>query len=303
VQVLGPGGDGYLSGVKAIAAGYQYSMALMDDGTVWAWGDNRFGSLGIGKGYRDYGLSSPGDGPAVEALPVRVVGPGGEGYLTGVAAIALSAHSSSSFVRLNDGSVWAWGPNGNGVLGIGKDMGDYEDEPYEVYPVRVLGPGGAGYLSGVKSIAPGGFAYVLALLNDGSVLAWGGNWSGLLGNGDEVEYSPVPIYVKGPGGEGNLTDVAAIVSGDGFALALKNDGTVWAWGSWGSYGCEYFPAQVKGAGGVGILTGVKLISAGRYHCFAVKNDGTLWAWGANGSGQLGTGSYDDELFPVRLSNF
>lgn len=309
VQVLGPGGDGYLSGVKAIAAGYQYSMALMDDGTVWAWGDNASGSLGIGKDYWDYGLSSPGDGSAVEAFPVRVVGPGGEGYLTGVAAIALSAHSRSSFVRLNDGSVWAWGSNGFGALGIGKDMGDYEDEPYEVCPVRVLGPGGAGYLSGVKSIAPGR-AHVLALLNDGSVLAWGQNWLGQLGNGDEVGDSPVPIYVKGPGGEGNLTDVAAIVSGYSFALALKNDGTVWAWGdNWygqlgnGEYDRGYFPAQVKGADGVGFLTGVKLISAGSYHSLAVKNDGTLWAWGSNGYGQLGTGSYDNELFPVRLSNF
>ena len=51
------------------------------------------------------------------------------------------------------------------------------------------------------------------------------------------------------------------------------------------------------------MTGVKLISAGSYHSLAVKNDGTLWAWGANVSGQLGTGSYDNELFPVRLSNF
>jgi len=314
VQVLGPGGDGYLSGVKAIAAGYRYSMALMDDGTVWAWGDNRFGSLGIGKGYRDYGLSSPDNGPAVEALPVQVVGPGGEGYLTGVAAIASSAHGTSSsggssFARLNDGSVWAWGFNGFGKLGIDKDMRDYEGWPYEVCPVRVLGPDGAGCLSGVKSIAPG-YAHVLALLNDGSVLAWGGNWFGQLGNGNGVVNSPVPIYVKGPGGEGNLTDVAAIVSGDNFALALKNDGTVWAWGvngfgqlGNGDYDCEYFPAQVKGADGVGFLTGVKLISAGGYHSLAVKNDGTLWAWGYNEYGQLGTGSYDNELFPFRLSNF
>ena len=309
VQVLGPGDDGCLSGVKAIAAGYRYSMALMDDGTVLAWGDNASGSLGIGKDYRDYGLSSPGDGPAVEAFPVRVVGPGGEDYLTGVAAIALSAHSRSSYARLNDGSVWAWGDNRWGALGIDKDTGDYEDEPYEVYPVRVWGPGGAGYLSGVKSIAPGRM-HVLALLNDGSVLAWGDNWLGQLGNGYEVGDSPVPIYVKGPGGEENLTDVAAIVSGYSFALALKNDGTVWAWGdNWygqlgnGEPDRGYFPAQVKGADGVSFLTGVKLISAGSNHSFAVKNDGTLWAWGANWGGQLGTGSYDNEPFPVRLSNF
>ena len=234
----------------------------------------------------------------MEALPVRVVGPGDEDCLTGVAAIASSAQGSSSYARLNDGSVWAWGFNGNGELGIGKDRWDYEYWPCEVYPVPVLGPDGADCLSGVKSIAPG-FAHVLALLNDGSVFAWGHNSFGQLGDGTRGN-RPVPIYVKGPGGEGNLTDVAAIASGNSFALALKNDGTVWAWGSWGSNGCEYFPAPVKGAGGVSFLTGVKLISAGSHHSLAVKNDGTLWAWGYNGDGQLGTGSYDNELFPCSV---
>ncbi|WP_269798947.1 RCC1 domain-containing protein [Caldicellulosiruptor acetigenus] len=101
------------------------------------------------------------------------------------------------------------------------------------------------------------------------------------------EYSPVPVQVEG------LKDVVAIAAGRYHSLALKKDGTVWAWGenSTGQLGNEtsgkdkysYVPVQVKG------IKDVLAISAGSYHSLALKKDGTVWGWGANARGQLGNG--------------
>ncbi len=75
VQVLGPGGSGYLTDVQATAGGAYHTIALKSDGTVWAWGYNQFGELG--------------DGTTTDSsTPVQVLGPGGSGYLTAVQAIA-----------------------------------------------------------------------------------------------------------------------------------------------------------------------------------------------------------------------
>ena len=102
---------------------------------------------------------------------------------------------------------------------------------------------------------------------------------------------------------GSLANVIAIAAGGSHTLALKSDGTVWAWGDNG-YGHlgdgttteRYTPVQVSG------LTGVIAISAGGYHSAALKSDGTVWAWGWNCEGQLGNGTTSDvNPFPVQVS--
>ena len=85
-------------------------------------------------------------------------------------------------------------------------------------------------------------------------------------------------------------------------FALKNDGTIWAWG-WNMYGQlgdgtttdRLTPVKVSG------LTGVTAISVGFYHTVALKSDGTVWAWGYNGCGQLGDGTTTDRPTPVQVS--
>jgi len=122
----------------------------------------------------------------------------------------------------------------------------------------------------------------LVLQQDGTVLAWGDNYYGQLGNGDNIASSS-PVQVVG------LTDVRKIAAGSGRSVALKNDGTVWTWGydhyAWqtGQDISNNTPAQVAD------LTDVIDIAAGYEHTVAVKADGTVWAWGSNYANQIGNG--------------
>jgi alpha-tubulin suppressor-like RCC1 family protein len=272
--------SGRLSGVRAIAAGSSHSLALKEDGTVWAWGYNFDGQLGDGT-------------EANSTRPVRV------GELQGVEAIAAGAFFSLALRE--DGTVWAWGSNTNGQGSkVSGQLGDgtitSSDAPVEV-----------GDLGGVEAIAAGG-SHGLALKEDGSVWAWGDNFFGELGNGRTETRSPEPVRVRG------LEGVRAIEGGGSFSLALKDDGTVRAWGYnfFGQLGngapdnakeakcentaepgasqvvssCTDSPTPVR----VGGLDGVEAIAAGASHALALKEDGTVWAWGANDLGQLGNGT-------------
>ena len=148
----------------------------------------------------------------------------------------------------------------------------------------------------------------MALLSDGSVWTWGSDVSGKLGDNQVSDSYNVtnhdsfyPLRVHGPGNVGYLTSVAAISAGEGHNLALRCDGTVWAWG-WngvnqlgnGTTNDAHTPVQVSG------LSNVVAISGRGYHCLALKSDGTVWAWGWNAWGQLGTGTTSPTLVPVQV---
>ncbi|MHC4717972.1 MAG: RCC1 domain-containing protein, partial [Planctomycetota bacterium] len=282
VQVVGPDGIGYLTGVTDADAGAFQTFACRDDGTVWAWGWNDYGQLGDGT------LAS-------SDRPLQVVGPGGEGYLTGATAVAAGGWHT---VAVKSGTVWAWGDNSHGQLGDGTET----DSPT---PVQVVGPGGLGFLGGVAAIVAGNW-HTVALKADGTVWAWGANWACQLGDGTDI-YSPTPVQVVDPGGVGYLTGVTAISAGVWHTVALKADGTVWAWGEnvYGQLGDggttrSSTPVQVVGPGGSGFLTGVTAIDAGGTHTVALKDDGTVWAWGFNDDGELGDGTQTDSATPVQV---
>jgi alpha-tubulin suppressor-like RCC1 family protein len=148
--------------------------------------------------------------------------------------------------------------------------------------------------AGVISI-DGGEKHALALKADGSVVAWGWNFFGQLGNGNTTD-SNTPETVSG------LSDVVSVAAGSYHSLALKSDGTVWAWGyngngqlGNGTYSPSNVPVQVSG------LSDVTTIYAGSYHSMALKSDGTVWAWGDNSGGQLGDGSYTSTNSPVQVT--
>jgi hypothetical protein len=148
-------------------------------------------------------------------------------------------------------------------------------------PVQVMG------LTAVRQVSAGGL-HSLALRSDGTVWAWGNNLWGQLGNGTSSWGVGTPVQVMG------LTGVIQVAAGGVHSLALRSDGTVWAWGDGGT-GVQLTPVQVTG------LTGVTKISAGEMFSLALRSDGTVWAWGHNGSGQLGNGTTADSPVPVQVA--
>ena len=254
-----------LQNVTSVAAGSQHSLALKTDGTIWAWGYNQYGQLGIGS-------NTDAD------TPMEISG------LSSAAAIA--AGYDHSLALKTDGTVWAWGDNQYG------DLGDGTGTPFSV-PVQVSD------LSNVTAIASGDY-HNLALKTDGTVWTWGYNGFGQLGDGTVSTSAPygssVPLEVSG------LTNVVAIAGGGLHSLAVKADGTVWTWGSnrYGGLGNgtttdSSVPVKVSG------LSEVIAVAGGEYHSLALKSDGTVWAWGFNGDGELGDGTTNDSSLPVEVS--
>ncbi|MDC0711776.1 RCC1 repeat-containing protein [Stigmatella sp. ncwal1] len=265
VQVSG------LTGAVSVAAGTNYSLALKSDGTVWGWGYNRYGNLG------DNTTTN-------RSTPVQVLS------LSGVISIASSIYNYQSFAVKSDGTVWAWGYNGDGALGDNSTTVRYT-------PVQVKQSVG-GVVSALTDVVAidAGVNHTLALKSNGTVWAWGSNASGQIGNGTLANQLAAVQVV-------NLFDAVAISAGTDYSLALKADGTVVAWGvntngqlGTGSTTNSASPLSVSG------LNNIKSISAGGFHSIALKSDGTAAAWGRNTYGQLGNGSTTNALVPVPVSN-
>ncbi|MGA8146365.1 MAG: hypothetical protein WB870_02160 [Gallionellaceae bacterium] len=251
----------WITGVKAVAAGDSHSVAVKTDGTVLVWGDNSYGQLG--------------DGTTTGRLsPETVKG------LTGVVAVAGGV--GHTVALKSDGTVVTWGSNPDGELGNGTTNDSYT-------PITVPG------LTGVVAISVGPSGYhTVALKSDGTVVAWGYNISGQLGDGT-TDNGLTPVAVPG------LAGVVAVAAGDAHSVALKSDGTVMAWGSNsngqlgdGTSNDSYTPVAVAG------LAGVVAVAAGDAHTVAVKSDGTVAAWGYNGDGELGDGTTTDSPNPVAV---
>ncbi len=279
--------SGYLSDVNRVSAGDGHVLALKNDGTVWAWGMNWYGQIGDNTTATE------------RTLPLQVIEDPTTvpiNYLTGV--VAVSAGASHSLALKADGTVWAWGQNNNGQLGLGSDSTN------KLTAVQVTDPTDlSGFLSNVTTIAAGA-GFSLALKNDKTIRAWGTNGYGNLGD-NSTEQRSLPVAVKGPGGVGQLTGIAAISAGELNSIALQADGTVWTWGN-NSYGAlgdnsdhlvagySLVPVQVvenPNTDPITYLTDVSSIATS-FHGMAVKQNGSYWAWGQNIFGQLGNSSAD-----------
>jgi alpha-tubulin suppressor-like RCC1 family protein len=265
VQVAG------LTGVVQVAAGVAYSLALRSDGTVWAWGFNQYGQVGDGV-----------TGGA-RLTPVKVTG------LTGVTKI--SAGGGFSLALRSDGTVWAWGFNGDGELGNGTTA----NSPV---PVQVTG------LSHVTGISAGFGGAALASRTNGltaltSVWAWGSNDSGQLGDGTLASHL-TPERVTGIG----ILYIASIAAGQRFSVVLGTDGSVWAWGADDSGQLGNAPASnpvTRPVQTIGMSSGITQLSAGQDHVLALRSNGTVLAWGGNSNGQLGDGGAASTSGPVQVS--
>ncbi len=260
---------------SAIAAGELHSLALLSNGTVLAWGGNDDGQLGDGTTEPSY-------------VPVAVRG------LAGVTAVSTSA--SHSLAVLENGSVMAWGANYYGDLGDGNT--NNSDIPVAV---DLSTPHGVS----VTAVSAGEYDS-LALLSNGTVMAWGYNYSGQLGDGT-TNTSYVPVAVSLPTG----VTVTAVSAGWEENLALLSNRTIMAWGNnsfgllgdgtragpekCGDEGCSRTPVAVSG------LTGVTAVSTSIDVSMALLENGTVMAWGSNYDGQLGDGTTEASYSPVAVS--
>ena len=262
-----------LSNVVAVSAGGTHNLALKSDGTVWAWGTNNNGQAG--------------DGTVSEFVyaPVRVQG------LSNVKAV--SAGNGYSLAVTQDGTLWGWGSNYGGINGLdGPSSGIVLGLPPDTFststPVQVAGA------TGLASVSAGG-GHVVALKTDGTVLTWGSNLFGQLGDGGGAA-GGTPRVVPG------LSNVTAVSAGLEHCIALKSDGTVWAWGrnfagmlGDGTTTDRNVPVQVAN------VSGAAFIDAGLQHNGAVLSDGTVRTWGRNGSGEIGDRTRVGRPTPVQVS--
>lgn len=230
VQVTGLAG----SVVTAVSGGAGHSLALADDGTVWSWGDNAAAQLG--------------DGTTTDrTAAVAVTG------LAGKVITAVSAGLDHSLARADDGTVWSWGANALGQLGDGTTTPSAS-------PVQASG------LTNVVAVAAT-YARSFALKDDGTVWVWGDSHPGTVCGGCEPidttrprqiltgvaalgggHYRTLFLTVEGTvvtwgagllpivGFEaytdgGGITNLVSLATNDTVTLAMKDDGTLWAWGA------------------------------------------------------------------------
>ncbi len=253
--------------ITAVAAGNFHSLALTSAGTVLAWGFNDLGQLG--------------DGTTVSSsTPVAVDVP------TGITIAAVAGGGFHSLALTSAGAVLAWGANGSGQLGDGTTVSSST-------PVAVDVPTGIT----ITAVAGGRF-HSLAVASAGTVLAWGLNDSGQLGDGTTVS-SSTPVAVDVPGG----ITITAVAAGNRHSLALAPAGTVLAWGlnvsgqlGDGTTVSSSTPVAVDVPGGITITA----VAAGSVHSLALSATGAVLAWGSNALGQLGDGTTTSSSTPVAV---
>jgi alpha-tubulin suppressor-like RCC1 family protein len=259
-----PGLDSDWSVIAAGRGNYgHHTLAIKDNGTLWSWGYNDYGQLGLGYSY-----------PIPITIPNQI---GSDSDWSDI-----SAGDRHSLARKSNGTIWGWGYNNDGQLGDGTNT------------TRIL-PRQIGTKSDWANVSAGGNnsgSHSVAIKTNGTIWSWGNNDYGQLGLGDSGTDKETPTQT------GIDSDWSDIVAGTIHTFALKTNGTIWAWGAnnYGQLGDgtvtnRNTPMQIGNA------SDGSVISAGD-NSLVRKNNGTLWVWGLNDKGQLGLGDTNIKYTPT-----
>ncbi|MCL2399615.1 MAG: hypothetical protein FWC91_07740 [Defluviitaleaceae bacterium] len=308
----------------AVAVGDDFSFAIDADGNLWAWGENGSSRLGDGtftvreimdddgSWHRQWRIVDDNN----RHIPIKIMD----------SVVSVSAGSSHAMAIRSDGSLWAWGSNIFGQLGDGT-------AETRRYPIKIMdsvayvstrgshtmaiktdgslwawggnrdGQLGDGTTESRRSpvkvmdsvvYVSAGRNHTMAIRTDGSLWAWGWNAEGQLGDGTRnctTEARPNPVKI--------MDSVASVSAGLYHTLAIKTDGSLWAWGSnWrGQIGDGTYSTHDENRNiidnsrhsPVKVMDSVMAASAGNSHTMAITTDGNLWAWGSNEHGRIGNG--------------
>lgn len=268
---LGPG-----RAATALAAGANFTCALLDDGSVRCWGGNIGGQLGQGN------TANIGDDEKPGSVPAIPLGPGRR-------AVGIAAGGFHACAVLDDGELRCWGSNAKGELGLRTTASLGDSEPAYLAPPVNLGPG-----PGTLEV-DAGFSHTCALRADGEVRCWGDGSKGALGLGveDVVGDDETPASVPAV----RIERASAMSAGAFHTCALLEDGRLRCWGSnsRGQLGNDAAD-QVGNSAAPDTFAAVSLparvveVAAGGYHTCARTVDDRLYCWGANDTGQLGFGA-------------
>ena len=315
----GDGGDEPSTCVVSVSSGSSTTCALRTDKSLFCWGTNTYGQLGVG---------SPFTTSQLRPLNVAALG----AHVTQVSV------AGGFFVcaRTDDGKTWCWGSNSYGQLGFGQPGAADARSPGLVEGLGTnvafvtagntstcartedsealcwgLGPLGTvqaaatatpvlvtTLASTVRQIGVGA-VHACAIDANGDVWCWGTNSRGQLGTGGNSD-SATPVAVIG------ISDVLQIAVGWVHTCALKSDRSLWCWGSAqygqlgeGSSGLSVYRDEPQPVTALG-NTVVQVSTHGQHTC-ALDTDASVWCWGANDHGELGDGTTEDRATPVRVT--
>lgn len=251
---------------KVFEGGVYFAAAIKTDGTLWLWGNNSRGQLGDNT---TVNKSSPGQTITFGTNWFR--GDAGQHHIAAIKT---------------DGTLWLWGDNTEGQLG--NNTTTHRSSPVQTTSF------GNNWLH-----VSCGYRHTGAIKTDGSLWMWGRNSNGQLGD-NTVTNKSIPGQTVTGG-----TNWKQVACGDYETVALKTDGTLWAWGGnhYGNLGDNTTVHRSSPVQTIAYSNTWKYISERAEATVAIKTDGTLWCWGRNNNGQLGDGTVVHKSSPVQTIAF